>query len=218
MKYQYNYSFLSKWLEINKDIPKYAIQTALGSKSNNGFKSWLRGDGAMPVITMLRFCNAFQIPLTSFFCDLDAEEGACIQRPDSDTQLEPNGGYAVYKDRTQGERSALDPIDVNIMPSIIPGAKKERDTSVNVNEDGDKEVVVGNISDANMLALIELQEKHAAAEAEGYAQRNKLLDIIADQQKQIADLTNTIMNLRNAANAHNSFRYDMVAEEPPSRH
>ena len=65
MKYQYNYGFLAKWLENNKkNLPKGAIQEAVGSKSNNAFKSWVRMDGPMPVITMVRFCNAFQIPIS----------------------------------------------------------------------------------------------------------------------------------------------------------
>ena len=72
MKYQYNFSFLNEWLKANPEIPKGEILQAIGSKANNRFKAWVRCEGPMPVISMLRLCNAFQIPLSAFFRDADA--------------------------------------------------------------------------------------------------------------------------------------------------
>ena len=40
MKYQYNFSFLSQWLEANPEIPKGEILQALGAKNFNWKKIW----------------------------------------------------------------------------------------------------------------------------------------------------------------------------------
>ena len=82
MKYQYNFSFLSQWLESNPKIPKGEILQALGAKSNNRFKAWVRCEGPMPVLSMLRLCNAYQIPLSAFFRDADAGADGCFGQLD----------------------------------------------------------------------------------------------------------------------------------------
>ena len=218
MKYQYNYGFLAKWLENNKkNLPKSAIQEAVGSKSNNAFKSWVRMDGPMPVITMVRFCNAFQIPISSFFRDADAQDGMVPSRPEPDDQLEPNGGYADLESRTQGERTVLDPLDVPMIKTVIPGSSlsvaevKEDDDHADTNQ-----IVVGNITDANMAALIKLQREHAANERELMEQKNRLLDIIAEQQKLIADLTNQLLKMRQQP-MDVGYTCSMVSEQTPER-
>ncbi|MFW5519337.1 MAG: hypothetical protein ACOCPA_10910, partial [Segatella copri] len=79
MKYQYCFSFLNEWLKANPEIPIGEILQALGAKSNNRFKAWVRCEGPMPVLSMLRLCNAFQIPLSAFFRDADAgADGAVV--------------------------------------------------------------------------------------------------------------------------------------------
>ena len=124
VKYQYNFSFLSEWLKANPEIPIGEILQALGAKSNNRFKAWARREGPMPVISMLRLCNAFQIPLSAFFRDADAgTNGAVVPgMPMPDDILEPAQGYADNTDdRQHGERSMLNPLNVKVTPSVVPG-------------------------------------------------------------------------------------------------
>lgn len=207
MKYQYNYSFLNEWLKANPEIPKGEILQALGAKSNNRFKAWVRCEGPMPVLSMLRLCNAYQIPLSAFFRDADAgTDGAIVPgMPTSNDRLEPAQGYADnMDDRQHGERSMLNPLDVQIAPSVVPGAVK-KDDGTTMQEDGSiiKEVVVGNISDENMKRILEIEAKHTA-------QQNRLLDIIADQQRQINDLISLLHKTQNCNN--NNMPYDMAAD------
>ena len=91
MKYQYNFGFLRQWLAVNPQIQVKTIQAALGSKSNNSWKSWLNGEGTMPVISLLRLCNAFQIPLSAFFrnADSNGEPAVVPGVPTIDDELEP---------------------------------------------------------------------------------------------------------------------------------
>ena len=222
MKYQYNFSFLSQWLEANHEIPKGEILQALGAKSNNRFKAWVRCEGPMPVLSMLRLCNAYQIPLSAFFRDADAgADGAVVPgMPMPDDILEPAQGYADnMDDRQHGERSMLNPLDVRITTSVVPGVvmkPSEADDTQEAakptasNENADKKNTIlptaDNISDANLAAIIKMENEHMA-------QQRRLLDIIAEQQKQIADLTRML----NESKRYNSIRLDegyMVADHP----
>ncbi len=223
MKYQYNFSFLAQWLKANKSIPKGAIQQAIGAKSNNRLKSWVRGEGPMPVITMLRFCNAFQIPVSAFFRDSDADGKEIMRKPNGDEQLEPNGGFALdASDRARGERSLLNPLDVEVIPSVVPGINSRQETrseqkteqaTVSMQTTAQKvDTVVGNINNDNISAFVEMEAKHRA-------QQDKLLNIIAEQQKQIADLT-TLLFERTVPRPYkviNNDNYGMVAEPEPNK-
>ena len=206
MKYQYNFSFLNEWLEANPEIPKGDILQAIGSKANNRFKAWVRCEGPMPVISMLRLCNAFQIPLSAFFRDADAgTDGAVVPgMPMPNDILEPAQGYADnMDDRQQGERSILNPLSVKVTPSVVPGVTAK---PIKVDDTQELPKTVENISDANLAAIIKLENEHMA-------QQRRLLDVIANQQKQIADLTHML----NEARRYENMRLDegyMVADRP----
>lgn len=204
MKYQYNFSFLNEWLKANPEIPKGEILQAIGSKANNRFKAWVRCEGPMPVISMLRLCNAYQIPLSAFFRDADAgTDGAVVPgMPMPDDILEPVQGYADnMDDRQQGERSILNPLSVKVTPSVVPGVTAR---SIKVDDTQEPPATVDNISDANLAAIIKMENEHMA-------QQRRLLDIIAEQQKQIADLAHML----NEARRYDNRRLDegcMVAD------
>ena len=206
MKYQYNFSFLNEWLKANPEIPKGEILQAIGSKANNRFKAWVRCEGPMPVISMLRLCNAYQIPLSAFFRDADAgTDGAVVPcMPTPDDILEPVQGYADnMDDRQQGERSILNPLSVKVTPSVVPGVTARQ---IKADDTPEPPAAVDNISDANLAAIIKIENEHMA-------QQRRLLDIIAEQQKQIADLA----HMRNEARRYDNRRLDegcMVAGRP----
>ena len=206
MKYQYNFSFLNEWLKANPEIPKGEILQAIGSKANNRFKAWVRCEGPMPVISMLRLCNAYQIPLSAFFRDADAgTDGAVVPgMPTPDDILEPVQGYADnMDDRQQGERSILNPLSVKVTPSVVPGVTAR---SITMDDTQEPPAAVDNISDTNLAAIIKLENEHMALQ-------RRLLDIIAEQQKQIADLAHML----NEARRYDNRRLDdgcMVADRP----
>lgn len=221
MMYQYNFSFLHEWLEANPEIPKGEILQALGAKSNNRFKAWVRCEGPMPVISMLRLCNAFQIPLSAFFRDVDAgTDGAVVPgMPTPDDILEPTQGYASSTDERQhGERSMLNPLEVRIVPSVVPGVvmkpKEVTATQETAMTTADKAAVetknesqptTDNINNANLAAIIELENKHME-------QQHRLLDVIAEQQKQIANLTRLLNETRHIEDIRLNDSY-MVADK-----
>lgn len=210
MKYQYNFSFLSQWLEANPEIPKGEILQAIGAKSNNRFKAWVRCEGPMPVLSMLRLCNAYQIPLSAFFRDADAgTDGAVVPgMPMPDDILEPTQGYASSTDERQhGERSMLNPLDVRVTPSVVPGVVAKSCKADDIQE---QPATVDNISDANLAAIIKMENEHMA-------QQRRLLDIIAEQQKQIADLTRMLNDAKRNDNTNMGINDGYMVADRPTR-
>lgn len=231
MKYQYNFGFLKQWLAANPQLQVKTIQAALGSKSNNSWKSWANGEGTLPIISLLRLCNAFQIPLSAFFRDADSNGEAAVVPgiPTMDDELEPKGGFdRAPSERLPGEKSYLDPLDVEVCLTTIPGItvrqdrkenadKDEQETSNNkdvtdtTNDDAVLSANAGNMNSENLKSLIKLQMQHAAIESRYLDNQNRLLDIIAAQQNQIANLTRQLN--RYELQGKRDYGRDMVSDE-----
>ena len=129
MKYFYNYSFLDKWMEANRKITNREIMKAMGTTSNACLDSWIRMKSPLPTIALLRFCNAFHVPLSAFIVDADKDqqgsEGCCDEGyvcPGIDDQFEPDGGYIENDEkRKKGTRALRNPLDVERVESVVPG-------------------------------------------------------------------------------------------------
>ena len=90
-----------------------------------------------------------------------------------------------------------------LTPSVVPGVTTKQNK---VDDTQQQSATVDNISDANLAAIIKMEKEHMA-------QQRRLLDIIAEQQKQIADLTHML----NKARRYDNMRLDdsyMVADSP----
>ena len=218
MLYQYNYAYLAEWLKANAQV--FSVNTilqAIGSKSNNSLRSWEQRACAMPVITLLRFCNTFQIPIEAFICNTGEPFKNKVVISET-AQFEPNGGYTQDPTQRQpGERRPLDPTNVKIVPSVLPNVNiltpcEEKETP-NRNEVLQKietaAVVESETSNSNNLSsLMELQQRHADNEAEHLKQQQSMLDIIKMQQAQIAALTKRLQEVQTRNRGYNT----MVAE------
>lgn len=223
MKYQYNYSFLSRWMEANGKININTILQAIGSTSNNSLRLWEQGRCPMPVSSILRFCNTFQVPISAFFYDKDGDS-KYVQPHDGDI-FSPDGGYVT--ERKAGSRALLDPLDVSLIPSVVPGLvnpdeQKQSNTELSSpicipapdTEQG-KMIVVGNVSDQNMKALLDLEAKRMEADNRHSEERARLLDVIAEQQKQIANLTRMLNEAKHNVNMNMGMNDGyMVADRP----
>ena len=223
MKYFYNYSFLDKWMEANRKITNREIMKAMGTTSNACLDSWIRMKSPLPTIALLRFCNAFHIPLSAFIVDADKDqqgsEGCCEDGyvcPGIDDQFEPDGGYIDNDEkRKQGTRALRNPLDVERMESVVPGwtsvgnagngGAKEHKTREEKNE--------AAAAPMNAAAPTPMAEPAANAEPDiSLKTLNRMLDIIAEQQKQIGDLQKLISELTHRLESQQP-SYNMVAEE-----
>lgn len=182
MKYQYNFGFFEEWIKANPQIKTNVLLKAFGVKADSGIKKWVEGRQPIPVISMLRFCNTFNVPLSVFFRDSEAVEGTTLTLcpPISNDKLEPLEGYA--KERKRGEHSLFDPLDVDSIQSVVPS----------INDKHKNEA----IEDKHVHGCFDTDtQEHAttsdfiALELKNKEQINRLLDIIFKQQKLIEDLT-----------------------------
>ena len=222
MKYFYNYSFLNKWMEANGKITNREIMKAMGTTSNACLDSWIRMKSPLPTIALLRFCNAFHVPLSAFIVDADkgkqGSEGCCEEGyvcPGIDDQFEPDGGYLDNDEkRKKGTRALRNPLDVERVESVVPGL-----TSVGNAGNGDaKELRLGRKDEAaaapmNAASTPPITEPVTTAEPDiSLSTLNRMLDIIAEQQKQIGEQQKLINELTHRLDSQKP-GYGMVSEE-----
>ena len=224
MKYFYNYSFLDKWMEANRKITNKQIMKAMGTTSNACLDSWIRMKSPLPTIAMLRFCNAFHVPLSAFIVDADKdlqEEGGYCEEgyvcPGIDDQFEPDGGYIDNDEKRKlGTRALRNPLDVERVKSVVPGwtsdgiagnggAKEHKQKEEYKREDAPAPM--------NETTLTPIAEPVPNADPDiSMATLNRMLDIIAEQQKQIGDQQKLISELTHRLNIQQN-GLGMVAED-----
>lgn len=222
MKYFYNYSFLNKWMEANGKITNREIMKAMGTTSNACLDSWIRMKSPLPTIALLRFCNAFHVPLSAFIVDADKDqqgsEGCCGGEyvcPGIDDQFEPDGGYLDNDEkRKKGTRALRNPLDVERVESVVPGW-----TSVgNAGNGGAKDLRLGRKEETaaapmNAASSPPITEPVTTEEPDiSLTTLNRMLDIIAEQQKQIGEQQKLIIELTHRLESQQT-GYGMVAEE-----
>lgn len=222
MKYFYNYSFLDKWMEANRKITNKQIMKAMGTTSNACLDSWIRMKSPLPTIALLRFCNAFHVPLSAFIVDADAQtgendEGIEHVLPGIDDQFEPDGGYIDNDEKRKlGTRVLRNPLDVERVKSVVPGW-----TSDGIAGDGgakghkQKEEYKREDAPAPMNETAPTPIAEPAPDADpgiSMATLNRMLDIIAEQQKQIGDQQKLISELTHRLNIQQN-GLGMVAED-----
>lgn len=218
MKYFYNYSFLNKWMEANKDITNKQVMRAMGTTSNTCLDSWVRMKSPLPTIALLRFCNAFHVPLSAFIVDADSQmeegdEGMEHVRPGIDDQFEPDGGYIDNDEKRKlGTRALRNPLDVDRIKSVVPGwtsdgttgnggAESRGERTEEKTEEKTEEDTTSTIPSPD----VKTASAPAAEQDISIATLNRMLDIIAEQQKLISELTRRLDAQQSG--------YGMVAEE-----
>lgn len=222
MKYSYNYSFLSNWMQANRDITNKQVMRAMGTTSNTCLDNWERMRSPLPTIALLRFCNAFNVPLSAFIVDADAnynEDGdMCGKdyiRPNDNDKLEPDGGYIANDTRRQlGTRSLRDPLDVDRIKSVVPGLAVISPPRQRNNETKES---VRTPTPPQDHAPVEVppQPTTSTIKAEqgiGLSTLNRMLDIIAEQQKQIGEQQKLISELTHRLKMQ-QLGYGIAAEE-----
>ena len=222
MKYFYNYSFLDKWMEANRKITNKQIMKAMGTTSNACLDSWIRKKSPLPTIALLRFCNAFHVPLSAFIVDADAQtgendEGIEHVLPGIDDQFEPDGGYIDNNEKRKlGTRVLRNPLDVERVKSVVPGW-----TSDGIAGDGgakghkQREEYKREDAPAPMNETAPTPIAEPAPDTDpgiSMATLNRMLDIIAEQQKQIGDQQKLISELTHRLNIQQN-GLGMVAED-----
>lgn len=112
MKYNYDYRFLSRFMREN-NLTKKDLLEALGVTDYVSLNRWLDGLTPIHLAAMLRMCNYYQIPVSSFFMDGDSgvrndEYNELPQfhptLPHPDAQPLPTDGYGMDFPTTKKRR------------------------------------------------------------------------------------------------------------------
>lgn len=112
MNYNYDYRFLSRFMREN-NLTKKDLLEALGVTDYVSLNRWLDGLTPIHLAAMLRMCNYYQIPVSSFFMDGDSgvrndEYNELPQfhptLPHPDAQPLPTDGYGMEKPSTKKRR------------------------------------------------------------------------------------------------------------------
>lgn len=217
MRYFYNYSFLNKWMEANGDITNKQIMKAMGTTSNACLDTWIRMKSPLPTNALLRFCNAFHVPLSAFIVNADAKpqgDDDCYEmeyvRPGVNDQFEPDGGYIGNEERRKnGTRALRDPLDVDRIKSVVPGWTSNeiaRDGVASGHRCGKKKEIEA-ATPAPIAKPVPNADPGISMDT-----LNRMLDIIAEQQKQIGDQQKLINELTHRLNAQQG-GFGMVAED-----
>lgn len=221
MKYFYNYSFLDKWMEANGDITNKQIMKALGTTSNTCLDSWVQMKSPLPTIALLRFCNAFHVPLSAFIVDADSQmeegdDGMEHVRPGIDDQFEPDGGYINNDDKRKlGTRALRNPLDVDRIKSVVPGLTSDEIAGNGGAESRGERTEEKTEEDTTSTIPSPAVKTASAPAAEpdiSMTTLNRMLDIITEQQKQIGDQQKLISELTRRLESQQP-SYNMVAEE-----
>lgn len=104
MDLRYNYGFFSRFISENR-INKKDILDALGTKDYTTLNRWIEGLNPIATETILRLCNTYDIPLSSFFCNMEGPITMRIEAPENENmQLLANGGYDSARRNTTDPR------------------------------------------------------------------------------------------------------------------
>lgn len=112
MNYNYDYRFLSRFMREN-NLTKKDLLEALGVTDYVSLNRWLDGLTPIHLAAMLRMCNYYQIPVSSFFMDGDSgvrndEYNELPQfhptLPHPDAQPLPTDGYGMDSATTKKRR------------------------------------------------------------------------------------------------------------------
>lgn len=238
-QYQYNYSFLGKWMEANPQITNREILQAFGSvNNNNSLARYERCTTPLPIIGLLRFCNTFDVPISAFIVDGEEDMTQRV-KPSIDDQLEPDGGYiSAGEKRPHGSRTLRDPLEVNYHKSVIPGLTTIKTSHQEIQTGGIRQSATATHASIHQEASVgmdksaqeissptpsasltpsvpptpSLSSVKPEPNAVSFSTLNKMLDIIAEQQKQIGEQQKLIAELTRRLEMQQG-GYSMVAED-----
>lgn len=221
MDYSYNYGFLKQFL-AQHNLQKKDYLEALGSQDYVSLNKWIDGKVPMHITAMLRFCNYYSVPLSSFFFESGEECEISPCPPDEFSQTSPTDGYGIKNGRGRGivETRITDRVMTSEAQkrAVSEGLRASRNSqAVQAQPGSQQQQQTGQCADAEMLRLkidhakeiLQLEKAHREKEdeirAKFDAEREQLMSIIDRMTKDIARLSATSQMQNYSSGDHNSF-------------
>lgn len=180
MKYRYNYSFLQKWMITNKKTANEILEV-IGTKDYNTLRRWINGEKMIRTDVALRICNAYNIPITCFYVNMEETSNdiivPLIERGDIiEPVTKPDDGKRVYEvkaDILQKEKSKLPSRWAKLFTPNIKSSKTSKEIEP-----------INDIEESKVLSIDEIRANFKQKEA--------------TLKKQLIDKDNIINNLSKA--------------------
>lgn len=148
--YRFNYNFLALWQKANKGvISRDEILRGLGTKNTGSLAKWKRGEVAMPIESMLRLCNTFDIDLSNFFFNNEKFSELTLRASTENDQTDPTG---------YGRKDAPDFHRASVSPYDLP--EEDEDSMVHEEEPGDERRHYERLRKEFEKMLTELSREH----------------------------------------------------------
>ena len=122
--YRFNYGFLAEWQKANKGIiSRDEILRGLGTTNTGSLAKWKRGEIAMPIESLLRLCNTFDIDLSYFFFDDSQPAELQLAQSKPDCQIKPLGSYG-RKEEVEERKESVMPVQQYELPTDVSEEEK----------------------------------------------------------------------------------------------
>ena len=198
----YNYGFLADWLKANPEVKKYGVLHELEMSDYRTLQNWMEGLTMMPLTQMMKFCNRYNVPVTAFFFDENADEGSVFSTIHNGAQIEPTGGWKE-SNRRVGMKSGDPRTNLHFISKIPEYVKPCR-------------LSLKSESKACNESAVTKEETTPPAE-----ERLRYLDLIEKLSEQVFDLTREVISLKEENMRlrlkNDTSSYGMVAEPPIAR-
>ena len=181
--YSYNFGFLTQWFEANPHITRRQVLEALHINDYNTLRNWTEGKFSMPLQQILRFCNAFSVPLECFFFDHDVIASVNPPAPTANSMTEPAGGY---KDKARGNNTPVNPLVDYAQESNLPYNKRtNEEDAITETEKIPVQQQTMQITDGTINMILQMQQI-SSDERQSYMRTiEKQNDIIKSLTEQI---------------------------------
>lgn len=175
----YNYGFLADWIKANPQIIRRELLESLEMYDYGTLGKWLDGVTMMPMAQMMKFCNAWSVPITAFFLDEQASDDDVYAPITPESQIEPDGGWPD-PNRKNGPK-VCDPRTTVHRYSRLPNYVRTAQTK---QETGNEEKTDTNSNDKRTQAEITNIE------------RMRYLDIIERQNERMMEMMQELNYMR----------------------
>jgi hypothetical protein len=192
----YNFGFLADWFRANPKIKKYDVLHEMGMSDYKTLQNWIDGVTIMPTTQIMRFCNLYNVPITAFFFDENAEEDSVFSPIHAGATIEPVGGWKETT-RRAGIKVCDPRTNIHNVSELPPYCK---DGMITYNGD---------------VTPHPTQVQTAKTNDMGYQERMHYLDIIDRLTQRITELSQPRDEKKQIINRYE--HYGMAAEPEPGK-
>ena len=218
-QYTYNSQFFGKWVDDNPNISRGEILKALETKDYHSLKRWKSGE-MMPLKTILRLCNHFNLRIENFISDKAAREA-------TSSNDSPRKDNVQHQNNDNHCNNGEPPTPINVPPAVtdspaeIAAAYDKSEGTDTYLPTAKRAQLEAQHTKALYQQILSQQQREdnirAAYESRMDVQQQQHMDIINRQNDTIQKQAEQIAYLSNLISSSGISGYTSMANEPSMR-